>query len=135
MLGDRYAIYGFSGMTRKKCELFRIKTFDDFYIDDTRARIAAIEPQEYTRMGVTIRHLTRRFQDVEARTKLLITVSDGKPDDYDSYHGEYSIEDTRMSLFEARLEGIHPFVLHHYRRGSTGLLAAHVRPRELRTHR
>jgi nitric oxide reductase NorD protein len=110
-LGDRYAIYGFSGMTRKRCELYRVKSFDDRYDDDTRARIAAIEPQDYTRMGVTIRHLTRLFQDVEARTKLLITLSDGKPDDYDSYHGEYGIEDTRMSLFEARLAGIHPFCI------------------------
>ncbi len=110
-LGDRYAIYGFSGMTRKRCELYRVKSFDDRYDDDTRARIAAIEPQDYTRMGVTIRHLTRLFQDIEARTKLLITLSDGKPDDYDSYHGEYGIEDTRMSLFEARLAGIHPFCI------------------------
>ena len=110
-LGDRYAIYGFSGMTRKRCELYRIKTFDELYDDEVRARIAAIEPQDYTRMGVTIRHLTKMFQDIEARTKLLITLSDGKPDDYDSYHGEYGIEDTRMSLFEARLEGIHPFCI------------------------
>ncbi len=110
-LGDRYAIYGFSGMTRKRCELYRIKTFEDIYDDEIRARIAAIEPQDYTRMGVTIRHLTQLFLDVEARTKLLITLSDGKPDDYDSYHGEYGIEDTRMSLFEARLAGIHPFCI------------------------
>ncbi len=110
-LGDRYAIYGFSGMTRKRCELYRIKAFDDRYDEDTRGRIAAIEPQDYTRMGVTIRHLTSLFQEIEARTKLLITLSDGKPDDYDSYHGEYGIEDTRMSLFEARLAGIHPFCI------------------------
>ena len=110
-LGDRYAIYGFSGMTRKRCELYRIKTFDDHYDEEVRARIAAIEPQDYTRMGVTIRHLTKIFHDVQAKTKLLITLSDGKPDDYDSYHGEYGIEDTRMSLFEARLEGIHPFCI------------------------
>ena len=110
-LGDRYAIYGFSGMTRKRCELYRIKTFEDHYDDEVRARIAAIEAQDYTRMGVTIRHLTHLFRDVQARTKLLITLSDGKPDDYDSYHGEYGIEDTRMSLFEARLEGIHPFCI------------------------
>lgn len=110
-LGDRYAIYGFSGMTRKKCELFKIKAFEDDYDDEIRARIAAIEPQDYTRMGATIRHLTYLFRDVQARSKLLITLSDGKPDDYDSYHGEYGIEDTRMSLFEARLEGIHPFCI------------------------
>jgi nitric oxide reductase NorD protein len=110
-LDDRYAIYGFSGMTRKRCELFKIKTFDEPYDAEIKARIAAIEPQDYTRMGVTIRHLCHLLEDVNAKTKLLITLSDGKPDDYDSYHGEYGIEDTRMALFEARQRGIHPFCI------------------------
>jgi nitric oxide reductase NorD protein len=31
--------------------------------------------------------------------KLLVTLSDGKPDDYsDTYRGEYGIEDTRQAL-------------------------------------
>jgi nitric oxide reductase NorD protein len=110
-LGDRYAIYGFSGMTRKRCELYRVKSFEDIYDEEIKARIAAIEPQDYTRMGVTIRHLTQMFSEVQARTRLLITLSDGKPDDYDSYHGEYGIEDTRMALLEARLQGVHPFCI------------------------
>ena len=58
-------------------------------------------------MGVTIRHLTRLLNDVEARNKLLITLSDGKPDDYDTYRGAYGIEDTRMALIEAKRSGIH----------------------------
>ncbi|MDH3387847.1 MAG: nitric oxide reductase activation protein [Gammaproteobacteria bacterium] len=110
-LDDRYAIYGFSGNTRKRCEIFTIKTFDENYDDEIRARIAAIAPQDYTRMGVTIRHLSHLFDKVNARTKLLITLSDGKPDDYDTYHGEYGVEDTRMALFEARQRGIHPFCI------------------------
>ncbi len=48
---------------------------------------------------------------LEARTKLLITRSDGKPDDYDGYRGHYGIEDTRMSLIEAKRRGIHPFCI------------------------
>ena len=52
-------------------------------------------------MGVTIRHLSQILNEVEARTKLLITLSDGKPDDYDSYRGAYGIEDTRQALIEA----------------------------------
>ncbi|MEW6330877.1 MAG: hypothetical protein AB1560_05385 [Pseudomonadota bacterium] len=111
ILGDRYAIYGFSGMTRKRCELYRIKRFDEPYSEDVRRRIAGIRPQDYTRMGVTIRHLTKLLNDIEARTKLLITLSDGKPDDYDGYRGEYGIEDTRMSLIEAKRAGIHPFCI------------------------
>ena len=111
ILQDRYAIYGFSGMTRKRCELFKIKTFDDEYDAETKARISNIQPQDYTRMGVFIRHVIRHFSEVEASTKLLITLSDGKPDDYDTYRGEYGVEDTRQALFEARRDGIHSFCI------------------------
>ena len=111
ILGDRYAIYGFSGMTRKRCELYRIKHINESYSDEVRARIAGIEPRDYTRMGVTIRHLTQLLNDVSARTRLLITLSDGKPDDYDGYRGEYGIEDTRQALAEAKRTGIHPFCI------------------------
>jgi nitric oxide reductase NorD protein len=111
VLGDRYAIYGFSGITRKRCELYRVKRFDEPYGDIVRARIAGITPQDYTRMGVTIRHLTHLLGQVEARTKLLITLSDGKPDDYDGYRGEYGIEDTRQALIEAKRLNIHPFCI------------------------
>jgi nitric oxide reductase NorD protein len=112
VLGDRYAIYGFSGITRKRCEIYRIKRFDERYDDSVRRRIAGILPQDYTRMGVAIRHLTALLNTVDARTKLLITLSDGKPDDYsDNYRGEYGIEDTRQALIEAHRRAIHPFCI------------------------
>lgn len=112
VLGDRYAIYGFSGITRKRCEIFRIKRFDEVYDAAVQSRIAGISPQDYTRMGVAIRHLTLLLTRVEARTKLLITLSDGKPDDYsDNYRGEYGIEDTRQALIEAHRAGIKPFCI------------------------
>jgi nitric oxide reductase NorD protein len=110
-LGDRYAIYGFSGMTRKRCEVYRVKRFDEPYSDEVKARISGIRPQDYTRMGVTIRHLSTLLNEVEARTKLLITLSDGKPDDYDTYRGAYGIEDTRQALIEAKRDGIHSFCI------------------------
>jgi len=112
VLGDRYAIYGFSGVTRKRCEIFRIKRFDEAYDSKVRQRIAGITPQDYTRMGVAIRHLTKLLNEVDARTRLLITLSDGKPDDYsDHYRGEYGIEDTRQALIEAHHAGIKPFCI------------------------
>ena len=111
ILRDQYAIYGFSGMTRNRCEVYRIKTFDQTYDDEVRARISGLRPQDYTRMGVTIRHLTGILNQVEARTRILITLSDGKPDDYDGYRGDYGIEDTRQALLEARNTGIHPFCI------------------------
>ena len=111
VLGDQYAIYGFSGMTRNRCEIYRIKTFDQPYDREARARISGLRPQDYTRMGVIIRHLSKILNRVEARTRILITLSDGKPDDYDGYRGDYGIEDTRQALLEARHAGIHPFCI------------------------
>lgn len=112
LLGDRYAIYGFSGITRKRCDLFRVKTFDEPYNDEVKARISGIQPQEYTRMGFAIRHMSKLLGDIEARTKVLVTLSDGRPDDYfDVYRGAYGIEDTRMALLEARRLGVRPFCI------------------------
>ena len=111
VLGDQYAIYGFSGMTRNRCEIYRIKTFDQPYDREARARISGLRPQDYTRMGVVIRHLSKILNGIEARTRILITLSDGKPDDYDGYRGDYGIEDTRQALLEARHAGIHPFCI------------------------
>ena len=111
-LGDRYAIYGFSGTTRKRCEIYRIKQFDEPYNEQVKARISGIRAQDYTRMGFAIRHLSSLLNRVDARTRILITISDGKPDDYnDGYRGKYGIEDTRKALVEARRSGIHPFCI------------------------
>ncbi len=112
VLGDRYAIYGFSGITRKRCEIYRVKRFDESYGEVVRSRIAGIQPQDYTRMGAAIRHLSTLLNGVDARVKLMITLSDGKPDDYsDHYRGEYGIEDTRQALIEAHRSGIKPFCI------------------------
>lgn len=110
-LGDRYAIYGFSGRTHRNCELYPIKRLDEPYGAAVRRRIGAAAPRDYTRMGVMIRHLTRLLADAEARTRLLIALSDGKPDDQDGYRGAYGIEDTRRALHEARHLGIHPYCI------------------------
>ncbi len=70
-----------------------------------------MRPQDYTRMGVIIRHLSALLHAVEARTKALITLSNGKPDDYDGYRGEYGMEGTRQTLTATKQKGIHPFCI------------------------
>ena len=111
VLGDRYAIYGFSGLTHRRCDLYKIKEFDESYSTTVKDRIASIRPQDYTRMGAAIRHLSKLLSRVEAKTKVLITLSDGRPDDQDGYRGAYGIEDTRRALIEAKFLGIHPFCI------------------------
>jgi nitric oxide reductase NorD protein len=96
-------------MRRLRSEFFHIKRLDEPYDETVRQRIGSIAPREYTRMGPALRHATSILRRVEARTRLLITLTDGKPEDYDDYKGEYAIEDTRHALLEARAAGINPF--------------------------
>lgn len=110
-LGDRYGIYGFSGITRNNCEFYRIKSFDEVYDRTVKQRISGIIPKDYTRMGPPIRHATRILREIDARTKLLITLSDGHPEDRDGYKGTYGIEDTKRALIEAKEQGIQPFCI------------------------
>ena len=111
MLGDRYAIFGFSGRTNKRCEVYRIKDFEQAYDLQVRQRISGIRPKAYTRMGAAIRHLGHLLHLTRARTKLLITLSDGRPEDYGGYKGKYGIEDTRHALLEMKQGGIHAFCI------------------------
>ncbi|MDX1775942.1 MAG: VWA domain-containing protein [Desulfobulbales bacterium] len=111
VLGDRFAIYGFSGMRRTRSDFYRVKDFAEPYNEEIKGRIAAVGPQEYTRMGPPLRHAVELLRNVEAKVRLLVTLSDGKPEDYDDYKGEYAIEDTRHALIEAKAAGIHPFCI------------------------
>jgi nitric oxide reductase NorD protein len=107
--GDRYGIYGFSGMRRSRCELFPIKRLDEPYGEAVARRIGSIAPREYTRLGPAIRRGAELLGASDARTRLLVTLTDGKPEDYDDYKGEYAVEDTRKALLEARGSGLHAF--------------------------
>ncbi|KJR96553.1 MAG: hypothetical protein VR65_27805 [Desulfobulbaceae bacterium BRH_c16a] len=111
VVGDRYGIYGFSGMRRSRSELYHIKHPEESYGALVRQRIAAISPKEYTRMGPPIRHLTRRLLESQGKVRLLVVISDGKPEDYDDYKGQYAIEDTRKALLEAKGAGVHTFCI------------------------
>jgi len=111
LLGDRWAVYGFSGMKRLRSELYRIKELDEPFGEPVRGRIAAIAPRDFTRMGPPIRHATRLLRAVDAKARLLVILSDGKPEDYDEYKGDYAVEDTRHALIEAKLGGVRPFCI------------------------
>ncbi len=110
-LGDRYAVYGFSGMKRLHSELFRVKLLEEPYGAAVKGRIAAIGPRDYTRMGPPIRHATRLLRASDAKVRLLVLLSDGRPEDYDEYKGDYAAEDTRHALIEAQAAGVHPFCI------------------------
>ena len=107
--GDRFALYGFSSRKRQHVRVQRIKGFRERYNAVVRGRINAIKPGYYTRMGAAVRYAAGVLQPQSAARRLLLLLTDGKPNDLDHYEGRYGIEDTRMALLEARRLGLHPF--------------------------
>lgn len=106
---DRFAIHGFSSRRRDHIRFHRLKEFSESYSADVRGRIDAIKPGYYTRMGAAIRYSTKLLEAEASSQKLLLILTDGKPNDLDKYEGRYGIEDTREALSEARRLGLEPF--------------------------
>ncbi|MBF0625793.1 MAG: VWA domain-containing protein, partial [Magnetococcales bacterium] len=107
--GDRFGLYGFSSRRRHHVRYHLLKPFDQPWDDRARGRIGAIKPGFYTRLGAAIRHSADLLAAQPARRRLLLLLTDGKPNDVDHYQGRYGIEDTRMAVREVQRRGIHPF--------------------------
>jgi len=88
-----------------------VKRFDEPYGRDVALRIAGLEPERYTRAGAALRHATSLLMQRRAQHRLLLLLSDGKPNDVDEYEGRYGAEDMRQAVIEAKLQGIFPFCL------------------------
>jgi nitric oxide reductase NorD protein len=110
-VGDAYSIQGFTSEGRRNVKFYVIKDFDDGYSVDVERRIGGINYQNNTRLGAAIRHAMTRLAAQDARTKLLIVLSDGRPYDHDYGDSRYAREDTRMALRQARVENITPFCI------------------------
>jgi len=115
VIGDAYGVYGFSGHGRENVEVLVVKGIDEAFTPAVKRRVGRIAPLHGTRMGPAIRHAAARLEAQEARTKLLVLVSDGYPQDEGYGEGgfekEYALEDTRMAFREARRKQILPFCL------------------------
>ena len=110
-MGEPYSVQAFSGHGPHAVTVRTIKQFDENYTNDVARRIAALEPEQFTRAGAAIRHASTTLMREPAAHRLLLLLSDGKPNDVDLYEGRYGTEDTRQAVTEARLQGIFPFCL------------------------
>jgi nitric oxide reductase NorD protein len=119
--GDAYAILAFSGHGPGQVWLRSVKRFDERHDDGVARRIAGLEPEHYTRAGAALRHASRLLQQQPARHRLLLLLSDGKPNDEDDYEGRYGVEDMRQAVLEARHAGQSPFCLTVDRQAATYL--------------
>ncbi|UJF22714.1 nitric oxide reductase activation protein NorD [Shewanella sp. OMA3-2] len=108
-LGDDFALYGFSSVRSQHVRFHILKNFDMPHSDHVRGRIARIEPGYYTRMGAAIRQSSQLLLQRGGANKVLLIITDGKPNDLDQYEGRYGIEDTRQAIVEAKLLGLVPY--------------------------
>lgn len=110
-MGEPYALQSFSGEGPRGVVVREIKRFDEPFGQAITRRIAALEPEHYTRAGAALRHATATLMGQHVSHRLLLLLSDGKPNDIDDYEGQYGTEDMRQAVTEARLQGINCFCL------------------------
>ncbi len=110
-VGDSYSINGFTSEGRRNVKFYVVKDFAETYSDEVKRRIGGINYQNNTRLGAAIRHATAKLAKQEARTRLLIVLSDGRPYDHDYGDARYARDDTREALKDAKIQGITPFCI------------------------
>jgi nitric oxide reductase NorD protein len=110
-LGDRYAVFAFAGESAEHVAIIPLKGFCNRLDDLVRRRIGALEPDGYTRVGAAIRYATAALSRRSSARRLLLILSDGKPNDVDAYDGPYGIEDARQAVAEARMQNVDVFCL------------------------
>ncbi len=104
-VGDSHAIYSFSSLKRHRVYVNRLKGFEEPMNPVVERRIAALRPGFYTRLGAAIRAVAAPLKAQGASRRLLLVITDGKPNDLDHYDGRYGVEDSRMAVIEARRLG------------------------------
>lgn len=107
-VGDQYGLYAYSGQGRAQVDFLAVKDFDERLGTATAHRLGGLGPRQQNRDGAAIRHASSKLLAREVKTRLLILLSDGRPLDGD-YKDEYSLEDTKAALREAKRHGINPF--------------------------
>ena len=100
--GDDYAIHTFTSHRRYQVWVNTLKGFGERMGEPVVRRISALRPGHYTRMGPAIRHMSGELEKRPNRNRLLLVLTDGKPNDTDYYEGRYAFEDTRRAIIEAR---------------------------------
>lgn len=109
--GDRCSILTFTSRRRSWVRVETVKDFDESFGSTVEHRIAALKPGFYTRMGAAMRHATAKLAEQPNRKKLLLLLTDGKPNDVDHYEGRFALEDSRRAAGEVRAKGVNVFAV------------------------
>jgi len=112
VLGDMFAICGFSSNGRKKCDYVIYKSFEDVWNKNAIGRVLSAAPRCSTRIGPALRHSGSLLSDISARQRLIFLITDGKPQDtgYDP-STRYAQYDVRMANEENLRKCIYTFCI------------------------
>ncbi|MEZ5715028.1 MAG: nitric oxide reductase D protein [Paracoccaceae bacterium] len=103
--GDAFAIHAFSSLRRSRVFVQEAKGFDEPMSRAVESRIGGLHPGFYTRLGAAVRHCSRGLSAQARKRRLLLVITDGKPNDLDHYEGRHGIEDSHKAVLEARRAG------------------------------
>ncbi len=106
-LGFPHAFYGFGNTHPQECQLQRIKGFEEAYGEAVHKRMGNLRPNGATRLGAYLRHAGWLLASRPQARRVLLVVSDGKPEDRGEYRGKQGIRDTAMAVAEVRRLGVH----------------------------
>ncbi|MFV0408438.1 MAG: nitric oxide reductase activation protein NorD [Paracoccus sp. (in: a-proteobacteria)] len=102
---DDFAIQAFSSLRRDRVFVTECKGFGEKMGPAVERRLASLKPQFYTRLGAGIRHASAGLAEQGRKRRLLLVITDGKPNDLDHYEGRHGIEDSARAVREARMKG------------------------------
>lgn len=111
-VSDLSMVYSFSSTGRNNVRLQRIKGVRERSRIATASRLQSLRPLDATRMGAAVRHVSAQLRRTDARSKMLVVISDGLPydedygDEYGARKDAYAINDTVRAFDEAEAGGV-----------------------------
>ena len=109
-VGQPLQVLAFASHTRNRVRVWGVRDWHEPW-SVGRARLGGLRPQGYTRIGPALRHATKGLAAVSARRRLLLLITDGKPNDFDRYEGRHGVADVRRAVREAHDQGVHTHAL------------------------
>ncbi len=105
-----FSMGAFFSKTRNRSSYLNLKSFDTPW-NSAKVKIGTVQPQGYTRIGTALRHAGSLLEERNTKSKWIILLSDGKPNDYDKYEGRYGVSDVKQALHELKRKQINAYAL------------------------
>jgi nitric oxide reductase NorD protein len=108
--GVDFSVNCFFSNTRNHNAFLTLKGFDEKW-ETGKHKIGQPQPQGYTRIGPALRHAGAMLKTRDTKNKWIVLLSDGKPNDYDTYEGKYGVNDVKQALRELNQIHVNTYAL------------------------